>query len=79
MKEICSVIYEADDYKKLDDMSIEEIIDELVNINNGWLPKTRYYGEDEYEGDESDYRAYKRHKALRLAIEILKKERSGEE
>ena len=74
MKEIHNVIYEADDYRMLDNMSIKEIAEELDYIDDYCIASSSFYGQDDYEGDEWDYDRYKMHKALRLAIKILEKE-----
>jgi len=77
MKEIRSVIYEAEDYRKLDNMSVKEIAGELDCIDDSWIGSSGFYGQDDYEGDEMDYDKYRMHKALRLAIKILEKESEG--
>lgn len=65
------VIYEAEDYEKLKKMSKQDICAALDEIDDGWLGSSRYCGQKDFEGDESDYNKYRLHQALRQAIELL--------
>lgn len=71
MRQETKTIYEAEDYKKANDMSDEEIVNYLDQIDYGWIGSSRFYGQEDFEGDESDYERYCMHIALRKAIEKL--------
>ena len=72
MREERRVIYEASDYEKVkNSMTISDMIEELFSIEDGWLGDSRYYGQENYEGDEYDFDLYKIHKALQKTTEIL--------
>lgn len=71
MKEFKKVVYEKKDYETLKNMSKEEVIEQLDSILDGWLGHSSYYGQDDYEGDESDFRLYKIRMGVRKAIEII--------
>lgn len=69
---ITHTVYEKSDYDALEDMSIEEVIDQIDAVDDGYLGSSKYYGQDDYEGDECDYDLYKKHKALRKAMQMLR-------
>lgn len=65
-------IYEASDYEELCDMSVEDVIKGLDDIDDGYIGSSNYNGRDDYEGDYWDYANYKYHKVLLTAINMLK-------
>ena len=72
MREERRVVYEASDYERIkNSMNLSEIIDSLFAVEDGWLGDSRYYGQKDYEGTESDFNLYKMHKALQKATDIL--------
>ena len=72
---VTQTIYEKEDYEKLKEMPISEVIDALDRIDDGWIGSSNYYGQDYYEGDEDDYDRYKMHQAVRIAISHLAREK----
>ena len=74
MKEVRTVIYEAKDYDKLQDMSIAEVVNALREIDDGWIRHSEYGHLSDYEGDADDYNRYRLHQALRFAYRLLEGE-----
>lgn len=74
MKEVRTVIYEAEDYDKLQDMSIAEVINALREVDDGWIGHSEYCHSSDYEGDADDYNRYRLHQALRLAYRLIESE-----
>ena len=72
---ITQTIYEKEDYEKVKDMPISEVINTLYRIERGWISDSNYHGQDDFEGDEDDYDRYKQHQALRIAIKHLAQEK----
>ena len=69
--------YDKDDIESLDAMTTEEIIAALDHIDDGWLPRDVVYMPQEFKTyTESQYQATRLHKAVRKAIEIIKKTES---
>ena len=68
MREYTVVEYDAEDYDKLrDNMTVEEAIEELENIQKGWFPY-------DFDGSERDYSNYKKNVAIDKAISAMKGE-----
>lgn len=66
MRTYTVIEYEKEDYAiARDEMTMEEVINNLERINRGWIPD---YG---YSGTESDFENYKLHVALWKAIEMI--------
>lgn len=72
MKEVREIVYEAEDYEKLKNMSEAETLKVLESIDDGWIGGSNYCGQDNYEGTQSDFDNYKMHVALGKAMEYLK-------
>lgn len=67
MKTYTYTEYEKEDYAKArDEMTTEEVINNLERIDRGWLPDYNY------SGTEGDFKNYKLHVALWKAMELLK-------
>lgn len=64
--------YGQEDYEKLDNMSIAEVIEILEDAEGRWMPgkPSGYYSGDEI--DEHDYSLLKCCKAIDLAVKWLK-------
>lgn len=66
------VEYDAEDIERLENMSVEEVVEVLEHIKRGWLPQNdvflpiegRTYSEDEYE-------TTRLHTAMRKAISMI--------
>ena len=71
MREIHEMIYEKADYDEAKGMGLDEVAELLDEIDDRWLGRCRYCGQDDYEGDESDYKKYKLHIALSKAINFI--------
>ena len=71
MRQETNTIYEAEDYRKAEEMSDKEVIEYLDRIDDGWIGSSRFYGQRDFEGDEADYNRYCLHTALRKAITML--------
>lgn len=71
MRKETKTIYEAEDYRKAEEMSDKEVIYYLDRIDDGWIGSSRFYGQHDFEGDEDDYDRYCLHTALRKAITKL--------
>ena len=71
MREVREIVYEAEDYENLKNMSKAETIKVLESIDRGWIGSSNYCGQDDYEGTQSDFYNYKMHVALGKAMEYL--------
>lgn len=74
MRKAENVVFEKEDYEALKNMSREEIIKILHEVDDGWFAVYRYFGQDGYEGDAHDYEMYRISQALTQAAKFLSKE-----
>lgn len=66
MRQYTYTVYDIEDYDNYrDNVTIDDIINRLNNIDRGWLP------DYDYSGNEDDYDMYCNHVAIDKAVDIL--------
>lgn len=65
------VEYDAEDIERLENMSVEEVIEVLEHIRRGWLPQNYVFPREGRTYSEDEYDATKLHVAMRKAISMI--------
>lgn len=65
------VEYDAEDIERLENMSVEEVVEVLEHIKRGWLPQNYVFLREGRTYSEDEYETTKLHTAMRKAISII--------
>ena len=65
------VEYDAEDLERLENMSVEEVVEALEHIKRGWLPQNYTFPMEGRTYSEDEYDTTKLHVAMRKAISMI--------